>query len=100
MPTIAFHGDHDRIVHPRNGNEVIARAEAGGDLQTVVEIGCSARSGHRYTRSTKRDAKGRRIVEHWVIHGAGHAWSGGSSSGSFTDPQGARRHEGDAAVFS
>jgi poly(hydroxyalkanoate) depolymerase family esterase len=88
MPTIAFHGDGDRTVHPRNGNEVIARAEAGGDFETVVEIGSSTRAGHRYTRSIKRDAQGRRIVEHWVIHGAGHAWSGGSPSGSFTDPQG------------
>jgi poly(3-hydroxybutyrate) depolymerase len=27
-------------------------------------------------------------VEHWVLHGAGHAWSGGSDSGTFTDGSG------------
>jgi poly(3-hydroxybutyrate) depolymerase len=34
------------------------------------------------------DASGQTILEHWVIHGAGHAWSGGSPAGSYTDPRG------------
>jgi poly(3-hydroxybutyrate) depolymerase len=34
------------------------------------------------------DAGGRPISEHWSIHGAGHAWSGGSRAGSYTDPEG------------
>jgi poly(hydroxyalkanoate) depolymerase family esterase len=87
LPTIVFHGDRDSTVHPRNGGEVIARARAGGDFKTVVEKG-SLQAGRAYTRSIQRDASGRRLVEEWVIHGAGHAWSGGSTSGSFTDPKG------------
>jgi hypothetical protein len=40
------------------------------------------------TRGVHTDAGGRAIFEHWDIHGAGHAWSGGSPSGTYTDPRG------------
>ena len=39
-------------------------------------------------RTTHTDAGGREIFEHWDIHGAAHAWSGGGSAGSYTDPRG------------
>ena len=44
--------------------------------------------GHAYTRTTLTDPGGRGILEHWNIHGAGHAWSGGCPAGSYTDPRG------------
>ena len=87
MPTIVFHGDRDSTVHPRNGAEVVARASAGADYKIDTESGDVA-GGHTFTRSVRRDAKGRVVLEDWVIHGAGHAWSGGSSAGSYTDPRG------------
>ncbi len=83
VPTIVFHGDRDTTVHPRNGAEVIARA--GGEVQTELEAQPTL---GRFTRSIRRDSTGRSIVELWEIHGAGHAWSGGSAAGSFTDPSG------------
>jgi hypothetical protein len=27
-------------------------------------------------------------LEQWMLHGAGHAWSGGSTAGSYADPRG------------
>jgi len=159
VPTIVFHGDADRTVHPRNGEQVIAallgeaaamrpahpaghaagaagasggpaavgttgdgatRAGAdggpaqagaggaptqpgagGGQIQTgassggPTQAGAGARvehgvaaQGRRYTRSTHHDVNGRALAEHWLVHGAGHAWSGGQAEGSYTDDTG------------
>jgi poly(hydroxyalkanoate) depolymerase family esterase len=85
VPTIVFHGDRDTTVHPRNGAQVVARA--GGDVQVLAEPPAASQRG-RFTRSVRRDAGGRSVLEWWEIHGAGHAWSGGSVAGSFTDPSG------------
>jgi poly(hydroxyalkanoate) depolymerase family esterase len=97
-PTIVFHGDQDTKVHPRNGEQLIAqwtphRGDGATNLEVTVQHG-QVRNGHAYTREVYRDASGRGVLEHWRIHGAGHAWSGGSRSGSYTDPLGpAATHE-------
>lgn len=87
VPTIVFHGDSDTTVHPRNGHHVIAQSKRATSAQTQVHRGQIA-GGHAYTRTLHIDASGRTIIEHWEIHGAGHAWSGGSPAGSYTDPRG------------
>ena len=83
VPTIVFHGDQDRTVHPRNGEQVIAAVL--GSAQ--VEHGVSAQ-GRRYTRSIHPGDRGNSPAEHWLVHGAGHAWSGGHAEGSYTDATG------------
>ena len=103
-PLIVFHGDADPTVHAHNGEQLIratlvARAGAAGGAPTTVETvhqGQSAR-GQRYTRTVHAVAggapsatasPGQVVAEHWVLHGAGHAWSGGHAGGSHTDPGG------------
>lgn len=87
VPTIVFHGDTDSTVHPSNGDAVVAQATAVGDLISTVKRG-QADGGHAFSRTVHADASGRPRCEHWTIHGAGHAWAGGSPSGTYTDPRG------------
>ncbi len=86
VPTIVFHGDADATVHPRNGEQVAAASSAGAagpDVQGHAPAG-----KRRSTRSVHRDAAGKVLAEHWLVHGAAHAWSGGSARGSYTDASG------------
>jgi poly(hydroxyalkanoate) depolymerase family esterase len=87
VPTIVFHGDRDTIVSPINGDHVIKQAKAGAELQRTISCGCS-QGGIRYTCTVEKDPSGRTVLEHWMLHGCGHAWSGGSADGSYTEPRG------------
>ncbi|WP_046866276.1 extracellular catalytic domain type 1 short-chain-length polyhydroxyalkanoate depolymerase [Microvirga massiliensis] len=85
--TIVFHGDRDTTVNPVNGDQVVAQAKAAADLRTIVSRG-AAPGGIGYTRTIQADETGWPMLEQWVLHGAGHAWSGGSAAGSYTEPRG------------
>ena len=85
--TIVFHGDQDSTVHARNGEQAFAAALDNNAGTTWVEHG-TCPSGRRYTRTVQSRADGTALAEHWVVHGAGHAWSGGSTDGSYTDATG------------
>jgi len=89
LPIIVFHGDRDTTVHPSNGDAVIAQGlhAHADDVSALVESG-AVPNGHRYTQTTHVKQDGTPVGEHWVVHGAGHAWSGGSASGSYTDQRG------------
>ena len=85
VPAIVFHGDRDSTVNIRNAGEVAAQIEQTGAAQT--EQGQVA-GGLTYTRAVHRGSDGRTRLEQWTVHGASHAWSGGSPAGSYTEPSG------------
>lgn len=87
VPTIVFHGDRDTTVHPNNGDRIVEQSGNASDFNAKV-IGGKVPHGHAYTRTILADVSGRAVSEHWNVHGAGHAWSGGSPAGSYTDPSG------------
>jgi poly(hydroxyalkanoate) depolymerase family esterase len=86
VPTIVFHGDCDTTVHPRNGYHVIAQSKTTTSSRKLHRG--RAPGGQTYTRTVHTEVTGRTIFEHWEIHGAGHAWSGGNPAYSHTDPRG------------
>ncbi|MDP2417767.1 MAG: PHB depolymerase family esterase [Hydrogenophaga sp.] len=92
VPVIVFHGDRDHTVQHSNGEHIAqqaasAHAASPQGLRASTEQG-QVGSGRRYTRTRHTNAQGRCLVESWTLHGAGHAWSGGDASGSFTDRDG------------
>jgi len=94
VPTIVFHGDRDTIVNPCNAEQLLMTG-AVQSREPAVAHGLRASAsrgqvpgGRAYTRFIYRGGRGHVVGERWLVHGAGHAWSGGSPSGSFTDPLG------------
>lgn len=89
LPTIVFHGDGDRVVHPSNAGGFVEhlRRSSTKVLAGRTEQGRSA-GGRTFTRTVYSHGAGGVLLEDWTIHGSGHAWSGGSAAGSHTDPAG------------
>ena len=84
---IVFHGTGDAIVHPSNGERIVNQSLRHSS--NLSEIASSIKiNGRDVTRTIWEDENGTAIVEHWLVKGAGHAWFGGKSAGSYTDPNG------------
>ncbi|MDQ7979548.1 PHB depolymerase family esterase [Paraburkholderia sp. SARCC-3016] len=84
-PMIVFHGDADATVHVSNAARIVRGFEKQRD-----GVNEERRSG-----KGRRDCTVERLVsragvdaELWTIHGAPHAWAGGSARGSYTDASG------------
>ena len=83
--TIVFHGDADNIVHPSNAANMVEAERAGESVERAEARHAVIRA---HTRTVTRDKTGAVVVEQWLVHGSGHAWSGGSPDGTYTDPHG------------
>ena len=87
LPTIVFHGDRDTTVNHLNAAQVIEQSKSTGEY-VLTSKQEKSEGGVAYTRTVHSDKSGQSILENWTLHGAGHAWSGGSAAGSYTDPKG------------
>ncbi|KQP60855.1 extracellular catalytic domain type 1 short-chain-length polyhydroxyalkanoate depolymerase [Methylobacterium sp. Leaf112] len=86
MPTIVVHGESDGTVNPLNGEQALTQAGIAGLTPEVTEA--VSPGGLPYIRTRYADAAGHVSVESWLVRGLGHAWSGGTMAGSYTDPRG------------
>jgi poly(3-hydroxybutyrate) depolymerase len=94
VPTIVFHGDRDHTVQHDNGVRIVDEAndafreERKGAALRSSTLREKSPAGRSYSRTVHADVDGTARIESWTIHGAGHAWSGGHASGSYTDGKG------------
>ncbi len=100
MPAIVFHGDADTTLDPVAGDKALSQwaqtndyVDDATDNNTVNDTADSTTNGsvtggYDYTTYVYNDGSGSPLLEKWIIHGMDHAWSGGSSAGSYTDQDG------------
>lgn len=101
VPVILFHGTGDTVVPPVNASQEVTswaqaddRASDGLDNNNIDDVVDATTSGtvtggrswtdRIYKSSTNLSV----VIEKYLVNGMGHAWSGGCSCGSYTDPTG------------
>ncbi len=104
-PMIVFQGTADGTVRGANAERIagqwLAARQAAAARGTLPAVGKGRQTRKAPSRSTSgRGARGYRVtrwsvrrrpvLELWVVDGLGHAWSGGATKGSYTDPRGPR----------
>lgn len=112
VPVISFQGTADYIVYPVNGDQVTQQWMATDQLassntydpsfnspSSTFNGQVSGSQGRAYTVRRWNDNNGNEIQEYWTVTGMGHAWSGGSTAGSFTDPNGPSASQNMYAFF-
>jgi poly(hydroxyalkanoate) depolymerase family esterase len=100
MPFIVFEGDADTTVPPVNAAQVVEQWQVTNDwiddganngsvprapTSTTTEV---APGGRSYTLNSYGDGHGAELGQFWLVGGMGHAWSGGCSCQSYSDPAG------------
>ena len=102
VPFIVFQGDQDNTVPPVNAQQLVQAglvaadlADDGSENNSVPKDAAksslgrsSAMQSESYTTSYYSDGHGHELAQYWVVHGMGHAWSGGNASMQYSDASG------------
>lgn len=99
MRVIVFQGALDAVVRPINADQVISQWAQTNDLLDDANDNNSVDdhvdsvtngavpNGHSFTRYVYTDAKGKPMMEKWIVQNMRHAWAGGLTAGTYTDPK-------------
>lgn len=110
LPSLVIHGTADRTVAPENARHILAqsmhanrlaapRSSAHDPARPTTSQDTRADGGLFYTRNQWIDAHGTLMHESIEVQDLGHAWSGGTPGGSYTDPRGPSATEAIWAFF-
>ncbi len=100
IPVMVIHGTSDYTVNSINAEQVIKQWAVTNDLaENAAKDGwiddtpestesLQVPSGRSYSISNYKAEDGKVWMKKVLVQGMAHAWSGGSSQGSYTDPQG------------
>jgi len=99
VPTIVFHGTNDTTVASVNGDQTLQQWMETDYLasnntypanfkQPTSVVSGKVPGGYAYAVATWNAVNGNEVQAYWKIGGLGHAWSGGSPAGTFTDARG------------
>jgi poly(3-hydroxybutyrate) depolymerase len=89
VPLLVLHGGADATVVPANGRRTAEQwAAAIGATERAPAEGLASDGARAATRDAWRAPGGGTLVEYVEIAGLGHAWSGGSTAGTYADSAG------------
>jgi len=94
VPSIVLHGEADFTVRPLAGEHVVTQMLAF-NARTDASISAASRTTRtgsanslNYTLHSFTNGVGDIVVQHYVIAGLGHSWSGGNGAIAHTDSRG------------
>ncbi len=99
IPVIVFQGSEDGHLHPVNAdlliaqwtktNQCLAEGQRANGLGKLAEAASEEQmpGGRSFTKHRYRDGVGL-LMEKWIIHGMGHAWSGAPAGVRHGDAKG------------
>lgn len=78
-----WHGEADSVVSPSNLDALVDMLRRIDALPVTAAL-----RGDGGVHAVWKDARGRAVLERWLVPGMGHAWSGGDVRGTNTYPPG------------